>query len=176
MPAELPCDDQNPCPLGLDDKFKECQQELQISTHMLGLMSGRVEALEQRTEEIYSKIILGKYQESLVTQVSKLVENAQEDRSKLEQLETKIEEYQKAQVQDLLEIKEAIHNLGLVGLLFKNNGGKLAIFIVAVIVGLISFDVWIFGKEASLEPRILKNEQALNQLIEIIKVRLDEDE
>ena len=172
---ELPCDEQHPCPLGLDTKFKQCENELNMSLHALGVLSGRIDAIETRTNEMYSKVILGKYDESLVTQVSKLIENAQEDRVKLEQLEDKIEGYQERQVQDLLEIKEAIHNLGLVGILFRNNGWKLVVGVVLLFSIMISFDFWIFDKESKLEPRILRNEQALEQLIDIIKTRLEED-
>ena len=126
-----------------------------------------LESLDRRLDDIF-KVVYGGHdsKEPILSQMAKLVENQQEDRNKLSSLEAKIDELAEKQHQDLLEIKEAVYNLGTIGMFLRRGGWKLIGILFAVFFGVGGWLTWTYDHTAP--PRVFAEEAQLNKLKEII--------
>ena len=139
--------------MGIDDQQRHLERFL--------------DSLNKRIDTLYEKVVVGHDQDSLQVSVAKLIENEAEDRQKLSQLERKIEQYGDRQTQDLIEIKDAIHNLGTIGMLFQKGGWKVVCVIAGFFLLAGGISTWIYDHNA--KPRILSDPVQLELLREIIR-------
>ena len=133
-----------------------------------------LDSLDRRLDDVF-KVVYGGHDtiDPLLTQMSKVVENQQEDRDKLSGLERKLDELAEKQHQDLLEIKEAIYNLGTIGMFLRRGGWKLVAALMALFLGVGGWLTWTYDHTAP--PRVFAEEAQLNKLKTIILELIEEN-
>ena len=154
-----PDDERIACPLGIDEQQRHLERFL--------------DSLNSRIDILFEKVVLGNDQDPLTVSVAKLIDNQLEDRQKLSHLEKKIEQYGDRQTKDLMEIKDAIHQLGTIGLIFQKGGWKLIGILAGVFMLAGGISTWVYDKNA--QPRFLRNPDQLEVLREIILETVNSD-
>ena len=127
-----------------------------------------LDSLDRRLDDLF-KVVYGGHDsiDPLLTQMGKVVENQQEDREKLSNLERKIDNLAEKQHKDLLEIKEAIYNLGTIGMFLRRGGWKLIGALLALFFGVGGWLTWTY--DHSVPPRVFVEPTYFEKLKEVIK-------
>lgn len=136
-----------------------------------------LDSLDRRLDDVF-KIVFGghDHQEPLTVQLAKVMDNQKEDRDKLSSLEQKLDDLSKKQAADLLEIKQAIYNLGTLGMFLKQGGWKLISVLMAVFFGVGGWLTWTYDHTAP--PRVFAEPtqfEKLKTIIEEVVIEIIED-